>query len=227
MRVVLLTRDSQHVADVETPPFDPMPEIVVWGLRSFVARPSASWAEAGAPEYGEAFAYYVPAIVEGVPCTRTETRVPTGDSDPIHVVTDPAQVDRTLGPDGQQRTYLVLSAEERAKGFVRPVRHSYKHVGIRPDRTRPLTAEEKERYAAEGYTCFEPYGPERAPVNGRYWTARDLTSGCGQVTRMGHDIAESYARNPAFYSATFCVGCKAHLPLAEFVWDGTTKRVGS
>jgi hypothetical protein len=32
------------------------------------------------------------------------------------------------GPDGQQNCYLVLSDEERAKGFVRPVRTAYKHL---------------------------------------------------------------------------------------------------
>lgn len=32
-----------------------------------------------------------------------------------------------IGPDGMQETYLVLSEEERAKGFVRPVRQSYVH----------------------------------------------------------------------------------------------------
>ena len=36
--------------------------------------------------------------------------------------------DATPGP--QNKTYLVLSEEERAKGFVRPVRTSYRHVGI-------------------------------------------------------------------------------------------------
>jgi len=29
--------------------------------------------------------------------------------------------------DGQQEAYLVLSEDERAKGFVRPVRQSYVH----------------------------------------------------------------------------------------------------
>ena len=29
---------------------------------------------------------------------------------------------------GQQKGYVVLAEEERAKGFVRPVRHSYKHL---------------------------------------------------------------------------------------------------
>lgn len=36
---------------------------------------------------------------------------------------------REIGPDGQQKGYVILSAEERAKGFVRPVRHKYIHVG--------------------------------------------------------------------------------------------------
>lgn len=34
----------------------------------------------------------------------------------------------TPGPDGQNIKYLVLSDEERAKGFVRPVRNSYRHL---------------------------------------------------------------------------------------------------
>lgn len=33
-----------------------------------------------------------------------------------------------IGPDGMQETYLVLSDEERAKGFIRPVRTSYVHT---------------------------------------------------------------------------------------------------
>lgn len=39
---------------------------------------------------------------------------------------DPAL--RTIEPSGQQAAYLVLSDEERSKGFIRPVRRSYKHV---------------------------------------------------------------------------------------------------
>ena len=34
---------------------------------------------------------------------------------------------RELLPSGMQKGYVVLSAEERAKGFVRPVRRSYVH----------------------------------------------------------------------------------------------------
>lgn len=41
---------------------------------------------------------------------------------------------------------------------------------------------------------------------------------CRTETRMGRTIAETYARDPWFYSATFCVNCNVHRPLAEFVW---------
>lgn len=34
---------------------------------------------------------------------------------------------KELEADGQQRKYLVLSEEERAKGFARPVRRQYVH----------------------------------------------------------------------------------------------------
>lgn len=35
---------------------------------------------------------------------------------------------RKIEESGMQRKYLVLSAEERAKGFVEPVRSSYQHL---------------------------------------------------------------------------------------------------
>jgi hypothetical protein len=34
---------------------------------------------------------------------------------------------RDLKSNGQQKAYVVLSAEERARGFVRPVRRTYVH----------------------------------------------------------------------------------------------------
>ena len=80
---------------------------------------------------------------------------------------------------GLQKAYVVLSDEERAKGFVRPVRDRYVH------------------------------------------------NKCGTLTIMGRALAETYARDPYFYSGTFCAGCRAHFPVDEFVWDGTTEEVGS
>lgn len=82
-------------------------------------------------------------------------------------------------PVPQNEAYLVLSDEERAKGFIRPVRRTYVH------------------------------------------------DACGVATTMNLAIAETYARNPEFYGATYCVGCRMHLSVSEFKWDGTDETVGS
>ena len=50
---------------------------------------------------------------------------------------------------------------------------------------------------------------------------------CGGVTSMGISIAETYARDPKFYGATFCCRCSTHRPVSEFVWEGTSDVVGS
>lgn len=84
--------------------------------------------------------------------------------------------------DGQQKGYVILCDDERAKGFVRPVRRSYRHLK------------------------------------------------CGTVTTMGAKLAETYARDPKFYSGTFCCGCGVHRPVGadgEFVWEGTDEKVGT
>lgn len=102
-----------------------------------------------------------------------------------HVDGSPVTPDhREIDPDtGMQKGYVVLSAEERAKGFVRPVRRKYVHTK------------------------------------------------CGVQTVMGLALAETYARDPHFYSGTFCVGCRTHFPVGEngeFIWgDGSNQKVGT
>jgi hypothetical protein len=149
------------------------------------------------------------------------------------------------GNSGQHSDYIILCEEERAKGFVRPVRRSYKHVGIRPQYpTRELTAEEKEQWSGDGVVAYEEYPecnctptapgtlghadtcPRRRGL-GRFWTADELKSGCGAVTTMGLALAETYARDPKFYGATMCCTCNKHLPVKEFVWEGTNEVLGS
>ena len=59
----------------------------------------------------------------------------------MSLTSDPA--DPRLGrgvdtePTAQHEVYLVLSEEERTKGFVRPLRRSYVHVGWDGDGCRP------------------------------------------------------------------------------------------
>ena len=130
---------------------------------------------------------------------------------------------------GMHGDYWVLSAEERAKGFVRPVRRTYVHVGPKPPGAlRDLTDEEKERYAQFGYVKFEAYPESESAVVGRFWTQAELDrrGGCGTSTTMALALAETYAVDPKFYGSTFCCKCRAHLPVSEFRWEDGTE-VGS
>jgi hypothetical protein len=149
---------------------------------------------------------------------------------------------------GQNECYLVLSEEERAKGFVRPVRNAYVHVGkpgYKPcGKNLKILAPDDEyfpKYYAvmcttrEGDTVL--HGEDGRCLSGSYLTkdAYDAAMegnlhkkiGCGALTSMGLALAETYARDPKFYGATFCTGCNTHHPVDEFVWDGTDERVGS
>lgn len=143
--------------------------------------------------------------------------------------------------NGQNETYLVLSDEELAKGFVRPVRKTYIHVGKEIDKSKMIPVDEywdkypegydkeiRRKYKEDyGYRYFITYEENDTPILGRYITESDLKEGCGFATEMNVKLAETYAANPKFYGATFCVGCGKHLAVEEFVWDGTNERVGS
>ncbi len=108
---------------------------------------------------------------------------------------------REINPlTGQQKGYVVLNAEERSKGFVRPVRRTYTHIG------------------------------KGAKFDGGVLLERGV-GGCGTNTSMALSIAETFARTAGsgkcFYDGTFCATCCTHLPLNEFVWEGTSEIVGS
>ncbi len=108
---------------------------------------------------------------------------PVDRSAQVLISGEPVPEDRShteLKPNGQQKDYVVLTADERGKGFVRPYRDAYRHLK------------------------------------------------CGKITTMSRSIAETYARDPFFYSGTFCTTCGFHFPIGEdgeFTWhemDGTT-----
>lgn len=151
------------------------------------------------------------------------------------LTTDPNHPDLGHGgdtvPGPQNKAYLVLSEEERAKGFIRPIRTAYRHIGDQPRYpVRDLTEDELKQHEPYGYVKYEKYPDELRPRLGRFWTQAQLDAGhgCGTVTTMGMALAETYAREPKFYGFTYCCNCMKHLPVAEFVWDGTDDdRVGS
>jgi len=154
--------------------------------------------------------------------------------DPGHPGVKRGPPDETPVP--QHDTYLVLSDAERAKGFVRPVRHSYVHVGrsvcgkvrqgMGDDPTQPWLCVGLPGHdgACSSWTKAKDIGEiERAGKHHRL-------GGCGTLTTMGQALAETYARDPGFYGATYCCGCQMHRPVGacgEFVWDGTDIRVGT
>ena len=52
----------------------------------------------------------------------------------------------------------------------------------------------------------------KQPIRNKY-----VHTKCGAVTMMrGDDLCLTYATNPHYYSHTFCVGCRDHLPISEF-----------
>ena len=168
--------------------------------------------------------------IEAPPVDRSAQTLTDGSPvTPDHKEIDPAT--------GMQKGYVVLSAEERAKGFVRPVRNAYKHVGA-PGPKYPLldlTDVQKRQHLADqfGYVKYEKYQDSESPKTGRFWTQAQLDrigKGCRTVTTMGTALAETYARDFSFYSGTFCADCRAHFPVGEdgeFVWAGTNERVGT
>ena len=153
------------------------------------------------------------------------------------LTSDPNDPDVKRGPDDgptpQSKAYLVLSEEERAQGFIRPLRDSYVHVGPTGPKypLQDLLEADQERFMGQHYVKFEPYPAEDGPAVGRFWTQQELDQvdqGCQVTTKMnGRELVETYARNPKFYGYTYCIGCSQHLPVAEFVWEGTEERVGS
>ena len=50
---------------------------------------------------------------------------------------------------------------------------------------------------------------------------------CGAHTTMSLALAETYARDPGFYGATYCVKCRMHKPVSEFRWFPDMQVVGS
>lgn len=128
--------------------------------------------------------YERPPGVLGGPCLTC------GAAQPEHVQPPPALCTtsgRPITPDhreidpvtGQQKDYIVLCPDERAKGFIRPYRDAYRHLM------------------------------------------------CGAVTTMNRALSETYARDPGFYSGTFCTNCRGHFPLDQFRWTADDTFVGS
>lgn len=79
---------------------------------------------------------------------------------------------RNIKPEsGQQQDYIVLAEEERAKGFVRPVRRSYKHLKCGGVTTMGQTIAEtyaRDPYFYDGTFCCQCRGHYPVGENGEF-----------------------------------------------------------
>lgn len=161
---------------------------------------------------------------------------------------DPRLLEGQKNSTGQHSIYLVLSEEERSKGYVRPYRDTYIHKGhegyVVCGKNLQILSDDHE-YADKYYAvmcCASPdskilHKEDGSCISGSYLTKEQYedaiaghykqVKGCGAITTMGRALSETYATNPNFYGATFCVGCNKHLPVNEFIWQGTNELVGS
>jgi hypothetical protein len=125
-----------------------------------------------------------------------------------------------------RRRRVIEAIVETAKNVPPPDRSQVSLADGSP--VTPDHREIKDNGQQKGYVVLTD--AERAkgfirPVSSAY---RHLK--CGTVTTMGYALAETYARDPQFYTGTFCVGCGKHFPVGvkgEFVWDGTDDKVGT
>ncbi len=210
MQAELRTRTGELIHEFSFPDFQLTPEVAMWGSRIFVLRDPFNIkldsdrtvfyeACAWSVEASDAFAHLQSEPLEP-PVINKPAPPPADRSQQCLTNGSPVTADhREIDPEsGQQKAYVVLTQEERAKGFVRPVRRTYTHVGVWTEM-----------------------------ISGDGVTSKQRVGGCDTDTKMGQALAETYARDPGFYSGTFCCFCRVHRPLNEFVWKDTSEQVGS
>lgn len=237
--------DDSYVATVEIAPFadSEMPDVVFWGARVFEST-GKSKQHNGIHYADRPWTYMECTKATSTTAFATIERweppapkpVDVTARDVVGVAAAPGEPDTTLMPNGQQKGYVVLSADERAKGFVRQVRRSYIHVGRKICGKRSPASGEYPGIAA--WLCSGVPGHDGRCPGYRGVTVAELKrfetsgflGGCGTSTSMGRELAETYARKPDFYGGTFCSQCSEHFPVGEhgqFVWEGTEERVGT
>jgi hypothetical protein len=131
----------------------------------------------------------------------------------------------------------AAAATEEEMGIRKMVDDLIKGAGAIPlvDRTQrvltdgsPVTPDHKEIQPSgmqKGYVVLSDAERARGfvqPVRRTY-----VHQKCGVATTMGLALAETYARDPKFYSGTYCCGCGTHFtfgqPDGDFVWDDGSK----
>lgn len=127
------------------------------------------------------------------------------------------------GEEVKAQTQKIVDAVKHEHETDRDGRQICTTSGEAPSKVRAEQTNETGQHAGYIVLCEE----ERQKGFVRPYRDAYKHATCGSVTTMGRALSETYARDPKFYSHTFCVHCNAHLPVAEFTWTADGSAVGS
>lgn len=147
---------------------------------------------------------------------------------------------------GQQVCYLILPDGER-KNLVRPVRRTYRHVGIRPKYDIRYLSDQIFIFSAAIVLMVLVYLLLYRTKLGKAMRAMSDNADLARVSGINTDrivywtwavsgalvavagVMLGLQAQPDFYGGTFCATCREHFPVGEhgeFVWEDGT-RVGT
>ena len=210
---------TKLVAEASTLPYKHWPDILLWGSRYFVKTEDLTALGEPTPKYCERFCGVVgiyekmslladpSSIVDPHPPSDSES--PPGNSALPEV--DGDAVIQGLPLDAEIEMLQDPGSFDKATTDGNPPADGHW------DKPAPKPLKEDGQHGA--YWILPE--SERAkgfirPVRRSY-----IHTVCGALTTMGQAIAETFARNPKYYSDTLCIKCGVHLPVDQFVWDGT------
>ena len=243
--VELRSTDGAHfVAVVEIVPFPDrgMPDMVAWGDRVFLNKEETQ-PTSGRWVYREGFAVVSftksPGIEicgrcgetsEAVARSAVKTCSARGDNEP-HAWRS-FRKDELSGPGVANTGAQLLEAKSREKGGqpfpIPPVDRSARCTVGEAIAPGVANTEDRGDGQQKGYVILCDEERRKGfvrPVRRSYTHAK-----CGTSTRMGLELSETYARDPAFYSGTYCATCHTHFPVGadgEFTWDEDGAKVGT
>lgn len=138
-----------------------------------------------------------------------------------------------LGPKPPTAEEMATDVQKIADRLVEAVKHEHETdregrqicttSGEAPSKVRAEQTNNTGQHKSYIVLCED----ERQKGFVRPYRDRYQHTTCGGVTTMGRSLSETYARDPTFYGATFCVTCNAHFPVAEFTWSADGAPVGS
>lgn len=202
------------VAEASTLPYKHWPDLLLWGSRYFVKTEDLTALGEPTPKYCERFCGIV-GIYEKMSLPADPSSPPGNPALPE--VDGDAMIQGLPKAEAEREAPSLRDVLQDPGSFDKATTDGNPPADGHWDKPAPKPLKEDGQHGA--YWILPE--SERAkgfirPVRRSY-----IHTVCGALTTMGQAIAETFARNPKYYSGTFCVKCDAHLSVDQFVWDGT------